>query len=73
MFFAPILHNFVTPRPHTLPYVLYLKNDEENKKNEEFLPSEKEENQTLVRALILSSNAHNESSYLTPPQENPKM
>ena len=29
------------------------------------LPSEKEESQTLVRALILSSNVHNKSSYLS--------
>jgi hypothetical protein len=29
------------------------------------LPSEKEESLTLARALILSSNAHNESSYLS--------
>jgi hypothetical protein len=29
-----------------------------------FLPSEKEEIQTLARVVILSSNAHNESSYL---------
>ena len=31
-----------------------------------FLPSEKDESQTLARALILSLNAHNESSYLSP-------
>jgi hypothetical protein len=32
--------------------MLNIKNQEEMKKNEAFLPSEKEDNQTLVRALI---------------------
>ena len=64
VFFIQRLRNFVTPYPRALPCMLYLKNKEE-KKNETFLPSEKEESQTLVRALIFSPNAHNESSYLS--------
>jgi hypothetical protein len=63
VFFALTLYNFVTPS-HALPCLLYLKNEEEKKKNEALLPSEKEENQTLAGTLIFSSNAHNESSYL---------
>ena len=65
VFFALTLHNFVTPCPHALSRVLYLKNEEEKKKNEGFLSCEKEESQTLARALILSSNAHNESSFVS--------
>ena len=52
VFFAPTLCNFVTPCPHALPCASYFKNEEEKKKNEAFLPSEKEESQTLARALI---------------------
>ena len=62
---APTFRNFVTSYPHAFPCVLHLKNEEGKKKNEAFLPSEKEESQTLTRALILSSNAHNEASYLS--------
>jgi hypothetical protein len=35
------------------------------KKNEAFLPSERENNQTLIRALILSPNVHKKSNYLS--------
>ena len=63
MFFAPTLHNFITYRPHILPCCVI--SQEWWRKNEGLLPSEKEENQTFVRDLILSSNAHNESSYLS--------
>jgi hypothetical protein len=35
------------------------------KKNEGYLPSKNEETQTLARALIISSHAHNESSYIS--------
>ena len=62
---ASALRNFVTPCPHALLCVFYLKNEEKNIKNEAFLLSEKEESQTLIRALILSSNTHNESRYLS--------
>ena len=65
VFFALIICNFITPCPHALPCMLYLNNEEEKKKNEGFLSNEKEERHTLVRALILSSNPHNESSYLS--------
>jgi hypothetical protein len=44
---------------------LNLKNQEKKKKNEALLPNEKEEGQTLVIAIIPSSNAHNKSSYLS--------
>jgi hypothetical protein len=73
VFFAPTLRKFVILCPHALPCVLYLKNEEEKQKNEGILPSEMEESQTLLRALIFFSNAHNESSYLTPPWENPRV
>jgi hypothetical protein len=48
---APNIRNLVDPYPHAPPCALNLKNQEEMKKNEAFLPSEKEESRTLVRAL----------------------
>lgn len=71
VFLVLIFGNFGTLYLHTLPCVLYLKNEEENIKNERYLPSEKEESQTLAKALIFASNAHNESDYLTLPHANP--
>ena len=66
VFFSPTLRNFVTPCPHALPCLIYLKNEEEKKeKKKVILPSEKEESQTLARAPILLSNAYNESRYLS--------
>jgi hypothetical protein len=65
VFFAPTLCNFVTFCFYAIFCVLYLKNEEEKKKNKAFLPSEKEKIQTLARALILSSNTYNEVSYLS--------
>jgi hypothetical protein len=62
--FAPTICNFVT-RLHALPCALHLKIIIKTKqKIKGLLPSDKEENQTLARSLILSSNAHDKSSYL---------
>ena len=60
---APTFHNFVAFFPHSLSCVLCLQ--ELRKKNEALLPNEKEKSQTLARALFLSSNAYNESNYLS--------
>jgi hypothetical protein len=65
VFSAPQLQKFVAPCLHALPSALNLKNEEENIKNEAFLPSEKEKSRTLIIALNLSSNTHNKSSYLS--------
>lgn len=56
------LCNFVIPCPHALFCVLYLKNEEEKRKNEAFSSEKEEPNPT--RALIFYLIAYNESSYL---------
>ena len=62
---APTLCNFISLCPYAFFCVLYLKNEEEKSKNKAFLPSEKEESQTLANALILSSDTYNEYNYLS--------
>lgn len=68
-----IFCNFGTSYLHALPCVLYLKNEEEHIQTEGFLPSQKEESEILAKALIIASNAYNESNYLTLPHENPRV
>ena len=48
---------------YLIPCMLHFKTKEEKMKNEAFLPSEREEIQTLAGASILFSYAHNESRY----------
>ena len=58
-FITSIFWNLVAPCPHTTLCALISRITKKRKEKKQLLPSEKEESQTLVRALILILNAYN--------------